>query len=150
VIIVPVAESLPVVFVDSLGSHEDAKKKIYGDTYWLRRWLAPQSGQAGQDRPLVQVRHVTIDQLSRKLLADARLVVIGGVARPSPEQVTLLEQYVEQGGNLILAAGGNLIRWPGLRRPGKAAWGSCPPRWPPRPRDLPATIAVGRLPRPCR
>ena len=118
VIVVPVAESLPVVFVDSLGSHEDTKKKIYGDTYWLRRWLAPQSGQAGQDRPLVQVRHVTIDQLSRKLLADARLVVIGGVARPSPEQVTLLEQYVEQGGNLILAAGGNFdpIAWT------EAAW----------------------------
>ncbi len=118
VIVVPVAESLPVVFVDSLGAHEDTKKKIYGDTYWLRRWLAPQSGQAGQDRPLVQVRHVTIDQLSRKLLADARLVVIGGVARPSPEQVTLLEQYVEQGGNLILAAGGNFdpIAWT------EAAW----------------------------
>ena len=118
VIVVPVAESLPVVFVDSLGSHEDTKKKIYGDTYWLRRWLAPQSGQAGQDRPLVQVRHVTIDQLSRKLLVDARLVVIGGVARPSPEQVTLLEQYVEQGGNLILAAGGNFdpIAWT------EAAW----------------------------
>ena len=106
-IVVPVADSLPVVFVDSLGAHEDAKKKIYGDTYWLRRWLAPQSGQPGQDRPLVQVRHLTIDQLTRKVLADARLVVIGGVLRPSPGEVELLKQYVEQGGNLLLAAGGS-------------------------------------------
>ncbi|MGA2256206.1 MAG: BatA domain-containing protein [Thermoguttaceae bacterium] len=106
-IVVPVADSIPVVFVDSVGAHEDAKKKIYGDTYWLRRWLAPQSGQPGQDRPLVQIRHVAINQLSRKVLADARLVVIGGVPRPSPEEVELLDEYVEQGGNLLLAAGGN-------------------------------------------
>ena len=69
---------------------------------WPRR-----SGRPGQDRPLVQVRHLTIDQLTRKALADARLVVIGGVSRPSPEEVSLLKQYVEQGGNLLLAAGGS-------------------------------------------
>jgi hypothetical protein len=102
VLVVPVADSIPVVFVDSLGSHEDTKKKIFGDTRWLRRWLAP----PGQDRPLVQIRHVTIDQLNRQVLADARLVVIGGVSQPSLEKVTLLKQYVEQGGNLLLAAGG--------------------------------------------
>ncbi len=111
-IVVPVADSLPVVFVDSLGPHEDAKKKIYGDTWWLRRWLAPRTseilaGRPGQDRPLVQIRHLSIDQLTRKALADARLVVIGGVPRPSPAEVSLLIQYVEQGGNLILAAGGS-------------------------------------------
>jgi len=106
-IVVPVVDSLPVVFVDSLGVHEDSKKKVFGDTYWLRRWLAPQSGRQGQERPLVQIRHLTIDQLSRKVLGDARLVVIGGVTRPSPEEVSLLKQYVEQGGNLLLAAGGN-------------------------------------------
>ena len=41
------------------------------------------------------------------MLADARLVVIAGVSRPSPAEVSLLKQYVEQGGNLLLAAGGN-------------------------------------------
>ena len=46
-IVVPVADSLPVVFVDSLGAHEDAKKKVFGDTWWLRRWLAPQIRPAG-------------------------------------------------------------------------------------------------------
>ena len=106
-IVVPVADSLPVVFVDSLGAHEDAKKKVFGDTWWLRRWLAPQSGRPGQDRPLVQIRHLAIDELNRKVLADARLVVIAGVSRPSPAEVSLLKQYVEQGGNLLLAAGGN-------------------------------------------
>ena len=106
-IVVPVADSLPVVFVNSLGAHEDAKKKVFGDTWWLRRWLAPQSGRPGQERPLVQIRRLTIDQLTPAALADARLVVIGGVSRPSSEDVALLREYVEQGGNLLLAAGGN-------------------------------------------
>jgi hypothetical protein len=124
VIVVPVADSLPVVFVDSLGAHEDAQKKVFGDTRWLRRWLAPQLGQADQgtrssgSRPLVQVRHLSIDELNRKVLADARLVVVAGVSRPPPEQVSLLKQYVEQGGNLLLAAGGNFdpVAWT------EAAW----------------------------
>jgi hypothetical protein len=107
VIVVPVADSLPVVFVDTLGGHEDTKKKIFGDTWWLRRWLAPQSLRPGQDRPLIETRHFTIDQLTRKNLADARLVVIAGVSRPSTAEISLLKEYVEQGGNLILAAGGN-------------------------------------------
>ena len=106
VLVVPVADSLPVVFVDPLGTHEDAKQKIFGDTFWLRRWLAPEPGVRGQDRPLVRVRRMTIDELSRTALADARLVVIAGVPQPSPEAVSLLKQYVEQGGNLLLAAGG--------------------------------------------
>jgi hypothetical protein len=106
VLVAPVADSLPVVFVDPLGTHEDAKQKIFGDTFWLRRWLAPEPGVRGQDRPLVRVRRMTIDELSRTALADARLVVIAGVSQPSPEAVPLLKQYVEQGGNLLLAAGG--------------------------------------------
>ncbi len=107
VIVVPVVDSLPVVFVDSLGAHEDAKKKSFGDTWWLRRWLAPPSSRPGQERPLVETRHLVIDQLNRKVLADARLVVVAGVSRPSPAEVSLLREYVEQGGNLVLAAGGN-------------------------------------------
>ena len=107
VLVVPVADSLPVVFVDSTGTHEDAKKKVFGDTWWLRRWLAPPSDRPGQDRPLVETRHLALDQLTRKVLADARLVVVAGVSRPSPAAVALLREYVEQGGNLILAAGGS-------------------------------------------
>ncbi len=107
VMVAPVADSLPVVFVDSVGNHEDSKKKIFGDTFWLRRWLAPPSSSPGQDRPLVETRHLAVDQLSRTALADARLVVLAGISRPSPDAVSLLKEYVEQGGNLILAAGGS-------------------------------------------
>jgi len=105
-IVVPVTDSLPVVFVDAVGEHEDADRKIRGDTWSLRRWLAPPSSRTGKEHPLVQVRHLTIGQLDRKVLSDARLAVIAGVSQPSPAQVTLLREYVEQGGKLLLAAGG--------------------------------------------
>jgi hypothetical protein len=106
-IVAPVVDSLPVVFVDSLGIHEDPQKKIFGDTWWLRQWLAPTSRRPGLNRPLVQVRHLSLDQLTRNVLADARLVVIAGVSRPSSSEVLLLRQFVEQGGNLLIAAGGS-------------------------------------------
>ena len=126
-IVVPVADSLPVVFVDSLGEHEDANRKVFGDTWWLR--AAVQLGNAGQERPLVQIRHLTIDELTRKVLADVRMVVIAGISRPTAAEVSLLRQYVEQGGNVLLAAGaGVLIPLAGRRPHGRTVWGSCPLR----------------------
>lgn len=105
-LVVPVTASLPVVFVDQYGADEAPQRNRYGETFWLRQWLAG-SGKRSQDKPsLIQVRHLKIDQLNRSVLADARLVVIAGVASPPPASVALLSQYIEQGGNLLLAAGG--------------------------------------------
>jgi hypothetical protein len=109
-LVVPVVATLPVVFVDQWGEgEEDPRRNRYGETFHLRRLLAPMASRAERIRQLVAVRHVTIDQLQgvegRNLLADARLVVVAGVA--SPEQSgPLLREYVEQGGNLVIAAGG--------------------------------------------
>ncbi len=129
-IVVPIVGALPVVFVDPIANHEDVRRKIRGDTWWLRRWLVPSlvgsrqkavgSNAAGGDGAslptsyslpptnsgLVEPRLMTIDQMKRANLADARLVVIAGVAQPTPDEVTLLMEYVEQGGNVLLAAGG--------------------------------------------
>ncbi|MEX0585881.1 MAG: BatA domain-containing protein, partial [Pirellulales bacterium] len=103
---VPVVAAAPVVFVDQYGHEsEDPKKGRLGETRELREMLAP--ALLGDDRPreLIAVRHRSIAQLDRKLLADARMVVIAGVADPGPA-VSLLRQYVEQGGRLMIAAGG--------------------------------------------
>lgn len=104
-LVVPVVAALPVVFVDQFGPGESARRSRYGETYHLRRLLAPRTGSEDSSRQLIQVRHVTIDQLTAPLLADARLVVVAGVADPRPG-VDLLRQYVVQGGRLIVAAGG--------------------------------------------
>jgi hypothetical protein len=116
-LVVPVMAALPVVFVDQYGPDEDPKLSRYGETYWLRRLLAPAGKRTAAERPLIQVRHLKMSQLTRETLADARLVVVAGVASPQGA-TTLLREYVQQGGNLILAAGGQFdpVAW------NEAAW----------------------------
>jgi hypothetical protein len=104
-LVVPVVSAMPVVFVDQYGSDEDPRRNRFGETFRLRRLLAPMTSRNDQDRQLIQIRHVKIDQLSRDLLADARLVVVAGINSPE-NSVPLLREYVEQGGALLIAAGG--------------------------------------------
>jgi len=141
-LVVPVVATLPVVFVDQCGKEgEDPRQNLFGETFLLRRSLAPVTGSAEPDRQMVEVRHVTIDALGgvagRDLLADARLVIIAGVAGPETS-VPLLREYVEQGGNLVIAAGGQFdpAEW------NRAAWngglGILPAALDP--------VTVGRLP----
>ncbi|NQU25244.1 MAG: BatA domain-containing protein [Candidatus Nealsonbacteria bacterium] len=135
--VVPVVATLPVVFVDQCGSDEDPQQNFFGETYTLRRLLAPRTGRERQDPQLIDVKHLKIDQLQRDVLEDARLVVIAGVEDPQ-SAVPLLRQYVQQGGNLLIAAGGNFS-------PG--AWTDA--AWADGLGILPAPlnpIAVGRLP----
>lgn len=105
VLIVPVVASLPVVFVDQYGADEDPQRNRFGETFRLRRLLAPVTTRHQPERQLVQVVHKKIDQLDQEILATARLVVIAGVANPEGK-TPLLRQYVEQGGRLLIAAGG--------------------------------------------
>lgn len=109
---VPVVAGLPVVFVDQHGADEDLSKNRVGETYPLRRLLAPRASENALRRQLIDVRHTTVDRLDRQMLRDARLVVVAGVADPGPA-VPLLRQYVRQGGPLIIAAGGRFdpIAW---------------------------------------
>ncbi len=110
--VVPVVAGLPVVFVDQYGASEDPRHSRYGETYHLRRLLAPRTAVDEAVGQLIHVRHVTAEAVDRALLADARLVVVGGVANPRP-LVELLRQYVEQGGPVLITAGGQFdpIAW---------------------------------------
>lgn len=103
-LVVPVVAALPVVFVDSLGPDENPRRNRYGETFHLRRLLAPRTARDPKTRQLIEIRHTTIDRLEPDTLADARLVVIAGVTQPE-DAVPVLRQYVEQGGRLVLAAG---------------------------------------------
>jgi hypothetical protein len=105
---VPVVAALPVVFVDQYGREEDPRRARYGETRHLRRLLAPVTVRGDATRQLVEIVHRRIDELDRELLQTARLVVVAGVASPSGEGtavVPLLREYVEQGGQLVIAAG---------------------------------------------
>lgn len=102
-LMVPVMSAVPVLFIDQYGRDESPQNNRYGETRALRRLLAV-SSEGG--RHLVQARHLKIDQLDRKMLESARLVVLAGVADPGAA-VPLLREYVKQGGQLLIAAGGD-------------------------------------------
>lgn len=136
-IVVPVVAALPVVFVDQYGAAgEQPSLGRYGETRHLRTLLAPASRDQ-RETALVQVRHLAPDGLTREALEDARLVVVAGIAGPAPEQVTLLREYVAQGGRLVIAAGGDFD---------PAAWTAA--AWLDGAGILPAPLAatVGRMP----
>ena len=99
--------SLPVVFVDQFNNEtEDVAINRIGETRHLRKLLAPSFGTRENQSHLIRVRHRNISQLDRDLLSDARLVVVAGIADPGTK-VGLLREYVQQGGQLVIAAGGS-------------------------------------------
>lgn len=104
---VPVVAALPVVFIDQFGPDaEDAIQGRLGETRHLRKLLAPKTSRSDAPRQLVNVRHITQESLTQDVLADARLVVIAGLREPGA-MVPLLRDYVRQGGQLVIAAGGD-------------------------------------------
>ena len=102
---VPVVAALPVVFVDELGDTESPANQQYGETYRWRRLLSPITSRSQDSRQLITVRHLRIDELDREVLKDVRLVVIAGVESPT-DATEVLAEFVEQGGQLVVAAGG--------------------------------------------
>lgn len=104
-LVAPVVAGLPVVFVDQYGLREDLSRNQIGETYALRRLLAPRvRGEDALKQPIA-VRHVGIGEVNVELLQDARLVVLAGLSTPG-DRVDVLREYVEQGGVLVIAAGG--------------------------------------------
>lgn len=105
-LVVPVVSSLPIVFVDQYGREkEDVRQSRLGETFFLRQLLTPDRGNDTTTQSAYSIRHVTIDNLTQSLLQDARLVVIAGIATPGLA-AGLLRDYVLQGGQLLIAAGG--------------------------------------------
>jgi hypothetical protein len=104
-LMVPVVAALPVLFIDNLGPSEDPRRNRYGETFHLRRLLAPVRSRDEAVRQLVHIRHFAAHQVERQHLEDCRLVVIAGVESPQA-LTTMLREYVEQGGQLVIAAGG--------------------------------------------
>ncbi|MGY8767165.1 MAG: BatA domain-containing protein [Pirellulales bacterium] len=117
-LIVPVVAALPVLFIDERSdSEEDPRKNRFGATWSLRRLLAPITDRSETDRQLIQVRHVKYSDLSpqefKEALRGTRLTVIAGIEKPPEYFVPLLREYMQQGGQLFIAAGNQFdpIAW---------------------------------------
>ncbi len=106
-IVVPIVASLPVIFVDQYGDQENLEQNKIGETYALRHLLAPRSSSDKSQRRLIHIEHVRPDQLTQEFLETARLVVMAGLEKPDELMIPLLHDYVQQGGPLIVVAGGS-------------------------------------------
>lgn len=104
-LIAPVVAALPVVFVDQYGEDEDVIKNRLGETRHLRTLLAPKTSRTDKSLQLVKIKHHRMDEITESILSDARLVVIAGVPSIDEAQVTLLHEYMQQGGQVMIAAG---------------------------------------------
>lgn len=102
---VPVVAALNVVFVDQYAKgQEDVTRGRLGETRALRKLLAPPGAQQDALRQPIKIRHLAPESLNRETLADARLVVVAGLSDPAG-MVPVLADYVQQGGQLLIAAG---------------------------------------------
>ncbi len=110
--LVPVLPALPIVYVDQWSAEEeDPARQRWGETRSLRKLFRPEPEEDLRAEPRV-ARHVKFASLQASDLDDARLVILAGVSEPGPS-VPLLREFVERGGRLLIAAGGNFSprRW---------------------------------------
>lgn len=103
-LVVPVVSALPVVFIDQYGDEESVVANRLGESRVARKLLS--EGKNEGTPQLVAIKHLRPSQVKQEALQDARLVVVAGT-NPTPELVTLLREYVVQGGPLAIAAGGD-------------------------------------------
>ena len=102
---VPVLSAMPVLFIDQYGRDEDPQKSRYGETRALCKLLSFVHRRGRASATGATSPHQ--DRTARPQDAGrARLVVIAGVADPGPA-VSLLREFVTQGGQLLIAAGGD-------------------------------------------
>ncbi|MEO8495972.1 MAG: BatA domain-containing protein, partial [Planctomycetota bacterium] len=104
--LIPVLPRLPILFVDQFGAEEeDVRLGRIGETRALRRLL--QSDREDDLRKVtIGQRHLKIADLDAAALEGTRVVVVAGVASPD-DKVSILRRFVEDGGQLLIAAGGN-------------------------------------------
>lgn len=104
--VIPVVPRLPVVFVDQFGAtKENVRLGRIGETRSMRRLLQSDREDDLRD-DTVNERHVAIDGLDERVIDGARLVVVAGVPSPG-DRVRMLRKFVEDGGQLLIAAGGD-------------------------------------------
>ena len=78
------------------------------ETDYLAQALAPGEESPGQPRP-IQVEVVSESQLSRRELAPYDVVVLCNVAQFSQAEVAALEDYLKQGGGVVVFGGDQVV-----------------------------------------
>jgi hypothetical protein len=103
-LVLPVRESLNVLLVDG-----DFKSEPFqAETDYLAQALAPSEGSPGQPG-MIRVEVVAESQLSRRDLGGFDVVALCNVAQFSSGEVTALEDFLKQGGGVVVFGGNQVI-----------------------------------------
>jgi hypothetical protein len=103
-LVVPVRESLKVLLVNGHQKPEPYQS----ETDYLVQALAPGEESPGQPRP-IKVEVVNESQFSRSELAPYDTVVLCNVALFSEPDVTALEDFLRQGGGVVIFGGDQVV-----------------------------------------
>ena len=100
---VPVRDHVPVLLVDgALGATPD---DIKSETGYLQIALSPFASGKVELSDLIETRVVTDAALSAKQIAESAVVVLANVRKLTPEQMKALEDFVKNGGGLLVFPG---------------------------------------------
>ncbi len=103
-LVVPVRESLNVLLVNG-----DFKSEPYlAETDYLAQALSPSEASPGQPRP-IKVEVASEGQLSRRELAPYDAVVLCNIAQFTEAEVNALEDYLKQGGGIVVFGGDQVV-----------------------------------------
>jgi Aerotolerance regulator N-terminal/von Willebrand factor type A domain len=102
--VVPVRESLKVLLVDGHFKSEPYQ----AETDYLAQALAPTEETPGQPRP-VRVEYTPESQFANRELADYDVVVLCNVAQFTQREVTALDDFLSQGGGVVVFGGDQVV-----------------------------------------
>jgi hypothetical protein len=103
-LVVPVRESVSVLLVDGFFKSEPYQ----AETDYLAQALAPSEESPGQPRP-IRVEVVSESQLSRRELEPYDVIVLCNVAQLSPPEVKAIDDYLKQGGGVVIFGGDQVV-----------------------------------------
>jgi hypothetical protein len=103
-LVVPVREALNVLLVDGHFKSEPYQ----AETDYLAQALAPTEESPGQPRP-IRVEVVAESQLSHRELSAFDVVVLCNVAQFSQTEVTALDDFLKQGGGVVVFGGDQVV-----------------------------------------
>ena len=100
---IPVRDRIPVLLVD--GAPGPMPDDITSETAYLQIALSPFAAGKVPMSDLIEPHVVSADAFSAKNLTDSAAVVLANVRKLTPEQLRVLEDYVKNGGGLLIFPG---------------------------------------------
>ncbi|MCA9037106.1 MAG: VWA domain-containing protein [Planctomycetaceae bacterium] len=105
---ITVWEDLKIVIVDGAVSREPLKS----ESDYLSIALTPFTFGRVQLADLISTRTVTLENLNKDAISDARVVILANVSRLNDQQLEFITQFVRLGGSLLVTAGNQVdLNW---------------------------------------